>query len=772
MANLSSFLSGSYVGYTGSQGDAGPSDISLDSTPTLGGDLNTAGNDLYSSNSNLAIISGGIQATRPQLHMTNNGGLSLYGGSASTAVTTKSIMGIRIDGGDGNIDVASDLVLTGDTYNITFDKSTDDLIFDSGARAQFNDQWIYHDGTIFRIGNGAGSTNDTYFNFKSQTIFYRAGAMNSLMTIQNGVQRFHVNGKITTAADIEVGGSILNVDDITTGPASGNPTINLGDGTGNFGNPIINFNAATAGVSGHIRHVSNGGFEIKSNSGGDYIRLQTYDSSHFTPLEVVGNTVTISSAYDLPTSDGTNGQVLTTDGSGALSFADAGGDLITSTSFPTTGFTLTNADKGKYYHMIGSNQTITLPASSAISAGWYVFASLDKNAVYRLNINAAAGDSWYNGETSSYSIYAGNTVLVIYRGSGEWGLIGNDYYMATSAYGSSNRPSANGARSMAIGAGASATGNYRYAFGKDATATGNLYATAMTRSYTSGASAFAAGIDSNSSSYGATGANSITIGKLSKTTSASALAIGQGNTTSGLQALTLGYTNQATGAGSAAVGYSNNATSTSGYAYAFGLLNTISSTNGGGAFGTMHSVSGNYSYSVGSGNTVTHDNTVAIGSGITSAAANEIVLGHTDETVRISSAYTLPTSDGTANQVLTTDGSGAVTFADAAGGGPNVGTTASNATLTAASTNTSYHITALAADATIAAPSGTPVDGHKLVYRFKDDGTSRTLTWNSIFRAIGTTIPPATSAGKVMYVGTIYNGQDSKWDVISVTVEI
>ena len=37
--------------------------------------------------------------------------------------------------------------------------------------------------------------------------------------------------------------------------------------------------------------------------------------------------------------------------------------------------------------------------------------------------------------------------------------------------------------------------------------------------------------------------------------------------------------------------------------------------------------------------------------------------------LQIGTAYTLPTSDGSANQVLTTDGSGAVTFADAAGGG-------------------------------------------------------------------------------------------------------
>ena len=124
------------------------------------------------------------------------------------------------------------------------------------------------------------------------------------------------------------------------------------------------------------------------------------------------------------------------------------------------------------------------------------------------------------------------------------------------------------------------------------------------------------------------------------------------------------------------------------------------------------------------------------------------------------------------NDISATSGSLTIDGAAAGGGGPDVGTTASDATLTAASTNTSYHITALATDATIAAPSGSPADGNRLIYRFKDNGTSRTLTWNAIFRAIGTTLPTATSAGKVMYVGTIYNNQDSKWDVISVTVEI
>ena len=261
-----------------------------------------------------------------------------------------------------------------------------------------------------------------------------------------------------------------------------------------------------------------------------------------------------------------SGVTLSSDGTDLLldgtAIGGGGGDLITSASFPSASFTLTNSDKGKYYHMTGSNQTITLPSSSAISAGWYVFVSLDKSAVYRLNINAASGDSWYNGETSSYSIYAGNTVLVIYRGSGEWGLIGNDYYMATSAYGSSSRPTANGGRAVAIGAAAVAAGNYTYAFGKDAYATG-LYATAMTRSRAGAGSAFAAAIDTNTSSYGATGTNSVAIGNLAKTVGINTLAIGARAQTTGASAIAIGHSYGNYGcvaaSGGIAIGDGNNA---------------------------------------------------------------------------------------------------------------------------------------------------------------------------------------------------------------------
>lgn len=97
-----------------------------------------------------------------------------------------------------------------------------------------------------------------------------------------------------------------------------------------------------------------------------------------------------------------------------------------------------------------------------------------------------------------------------------------------------------------------------------------------------------------------------------------------------------------------------------------------------------------------------------------------------------------------------------------------VGTTASGATITADSDAVNqYNVTALAVPATIAAPSGTPVDGQKLIYRIKDDGTARALTWNATFRPIEVTLPTTTVANKTIYVGCIYNSADIVWDVIA-----
>ena len=86
-----------------------------------------------------------------------------------------------------------------------------------------------------------------------------------------------------------------------------------------------------------------------------------------------------------------------------------------------------------------------------------------------------------------------------------------------------------------------------------------------------------------------------------------------------------------------------------------------------------------------------------------------------------------------------------------------------------------YAATAQAGALTINADAGTPTDGQRILFRFKDDGTARALTWTTGvskgFRAVGVTLPTTTVVNKVLYVGCIYNTAEDRWDALAVGQE-
>lgn len=86
-----------------------------------------------------------------------------------------------------------------------------------------------------------------------------------------------------------------------------------------------------------------------------------------------------------------------------------------------------------------------------------------------------------------------------------------------------------------------------------------------------------------------------------------------------------------------------------------------------------------------------------------------------------------------------------------------------------------YAFTALANDLTINADSGSPVDGQKIIFRIKDDGTARALTWTTgsakSFRAVGITLPTTTVISKEVYVGCIFNSSANRWDAVGLAQE-
>ena len=78
-----------------------------------------------------------------------------------------------------------------------------------------------------------------------------------------------------------------------------------------------------------------------------------------------------------------------------------------------------------------------------------------------------------------------------------------------------------------------------------------------------------------------------------------------------------------------------------------------------------------------------------------------------------------------------------------------------------------FIITAQAGALLFNAPGGTLVQGRSLIIRIEDNGTARALTWNAIFRAMGTDLPSTTVLGKTLYLGFFYNTTDTKWDLVA-----
>jgi len=102
---------------------------------------------------------------------------------------------------------------------------------------------------------------------------------------------------------------------------------------------------------------------------------------------------------------------------------------------------------------------------------------------------------------------------------------------------------------------------------------------------------------------------------------------------------------------------------------------------------------------------------------------------------------------------------------------PRVQSVTSSATVTATSTNDLVKITAQAAGLTLANPTGTFAEGQALIFRIKDNGTARSISFDTKFRAVGVTLPTTTTISKTTYVGCIYNSTDDKFDVIASLTE-
>jgi hypothetical protein len=155
-------------------------------------------------------------------------------------------------------------------------------------------------------------------------------------------------------------------------------------------------------------------------------------------------------------------------------------------------------------------------------------------------------------------------------------------------------------------------------------------------------------------------------------------------------------------------------------------------------------------------------NATGTAAGLTSGIT--LALKSATTTVDVSAAAA-PTS----GQVLTATAGTTATWQTPAASAPAVNSQASASSITPdVDTYDVYALTALAANLTINAPTGTPTDAQQLTIRIKDNSTVRTLTWNAAFTApaVGQ-LPTSTVDDTVMYLVFWWNASSSKWELVT-----
>lgn len=241
------------------------------------------------------------------------------------------------------------------------------------------------------------------------------------------------------------------------------------------------------------------------------------------------DTVKISGAYTLPTADGSANQVLTTNGSGVVTFADAGGGASVSDDL--------------YIANPSSATNPTAAGTNAVAIGSGAVAATNESIA--LGLNATVGTST-RGTALGFSANATGSQATAISDSVASG--GNSFAAVADA-------TASGTDSIALGRAATASSTYATAIGKNSSdqgsvATSGTAAMALGGSYSAGADSFAAGISNNTSSYGATGNYSVAVGRRAKATGGSAVALNY-------QAIASGYGSVSTGqSGNASASYS------------------------------------------------------------------------------------------------------------------------------------------------------------------------------------------------------------------------
>lgn len=401
----------------------------------------------------------------------------------------------------------------------------------------------------------------------------------------------------------------------TTTPSSGTSYLNYGTfnsngGTGNLIGNSVGFSTSTITNTGNKT-----GFRVNIPSSLAGIHYGIYSSvtnatgyaAYLLGRTSLGNSS--SNRYIMPALDGTAGQVMTTDGAGNVSF--------TTPSSTDTQNTLDQAyDEGGP----GAGAIITATDGAVRVAGedgFLVTGTIGTGNTIDAEVTGAGSRMFFNPRKGAF------------RAGRVTGTQWNDANI--------------GDRSFALGEDVVASSLWDVAMGYQSTASGGV-STAI------GSNAIASGLAS------------VAVGDQNTASGDRSLSLGTGSLASSDHAITMGFSAEATNDYATAFGYNTNAT---GARSMVAGVETQSPSYGETVFGIF-----NTSYTPNSTTGFNPaDRLFVIGNGISGGNRSNALTIYKNGEVNINDAYSMPTADGTINQVLTTDGAGNLSFATVTGDG-------------------------------------------------------------------------------------------------------
>ncbi|MEP0265937.1 hypothetical protein [Dokdonia sp.] len=376
-----------------------------------------------------------------------------------------------------------------------------------------------------------------------------------------------------------------------------------------YRNTAVAGNANTYVETDRLLVVGNGTADFDGTYPSDaLVMLKNGNTTLNGTLTIDGDNQEMEAGYTFPAQDGTANQVMTTDGSGNVSWTAASGGGTTLPAGGTDGQVLATDGSGVYSWVdqtmassttFSTTANVTSNANGTIATDDFVFGS-----------SQLANDT--NTTDDDRRMYFDKS-----KAAFRVGRVSGTQYDETNV------------------------GDYSAGFGLNTTA--------------SGTSSFVAGNNSS-----ATATNSVAIGSNANASSAATVAIGSNANATGLSSIAVG--SGVTASGSSSMTWGNNLTAESFSQISLGLYNTSATplnTNNFQATDRLM-VIGN-----GTGPSFRSDALVVLKNGNTTLNGELTIDG---DNTGAGASYTLPAQDGAADQVMTTDGSGNISWAAVAAG--------------------------------------------------------------------------------------------------------